>query len=310
MALLLTGCIRLGVQPAAPVSHYGLHGGAGSAGAHTASAGDTLWGVAQRYRLALYDLIAVNHLQPPYNLRPGQRLKLPPPRTYRTRPGDTLYNVSRTFGVSQTALARINGLGSPYAVRPGQVLRIPGVASPARKTAARQFLPGREMFRFPGQVDSEPVEPEPLPPPPAVVASVTRDLPERARPGGKFIWPVEGRVISSYGPKKDGLHNDGINIRSARGAPVRAAENGVVVYADDKLEGFGNLVLVKHADRWVTAYAHLSRVLVRRGDKVAIGQAIGSVGSTGLVSEPQLHFEIRRGTDALNPLIYLPERGA
>lgn len=116
-----------------------------------------------------------------------------------------------------------------------------------------------------------------------------------------FLWPVQGRVISRYGPKAGGLHNDGVNIAAPRGTAVRAAENGVVVYSGSDLKGFGNMVLVKHADGYVTAYAHTSDVLVQRGDRVRRGQAIARVGSTGNVDRPQLHFEIRKGRKAINP---------
>ena len=116
---------------------------------------------------------------------------------------------------------------------------------------------------------------------------------------------MAGRTISGYGPKKDGLHNDGINIAAARGTPVKAAENGVVVYVGNELKGSGNLILVRHADRYMSAYAHLDRFLIKRGQTVQRGQTIGTVGSTGAVSSPQLHFELRRGTKAINPQGYI-----
>ena len=125
------------------------------------------------------------------------------------------------------------------------------------------------------------------------------------RSGRTFSWPVRGRVLSTFGPKADGLHNDGINIAARAGAPVVAAENGVVVYAGNELKGFGNLLLVRHADGWMTAYAHLDKALVKKGQKVTRGQAIGTVGSTGGVSQPQLHFEIRKGTQAVDPAKFL-----
>ncbi|MBU0800307.1 MAG: M23 family metallopeptidase, partial [Alphaproteobacteria bacterium] len=130
------------------------------------------------------------------------------------------------------------------------------------------------------------------------------------RTNGRFEWPVMGRILSSYGPKSGGEHNDGINIAVPAGTPVRAAENGTVVYPDSELKGFGNLVLIRHADRWMTAYAHLGSMNVRSGTKVTRGQTIGTVGSTGSVDTPQLHFEVRRGTEALNPEIYMAKPGS
>jgi murein DD-endopeptidase MepM/ murein hydrolase activator NlpD len=122
---------------------------------------------------------------------------------------------------------------------------------------------------------------------------------------GKFAWPVQGKVISTFGPKPEGLNNDGINIAAPRGAPVLAAENGVVVYAGNEIPGFGNLVLLRHADGWATAYAHNETLLVEKGDRVARGQQIARVGATGSVSEPQSHFEIRKGNEPVDPVPYL-----
>jgi len=117
--------------------------------------------------------------------------------------------------------------------------------------------------------------------------------------------PVDGKIISNFGPKQGGLHNDGINIRAPKGTPVRAAQNGVVVYSGNDLEGYGNLILVRHQNNMMSAYAHLDKTLIKRGDTVKQGQSIGTVGSTGQVNTPQLHFEIRKGTKALNPVKYL-----
>jgi murein DD-endopeptidase MepM/ murein hydrolase activator NlpD len=127
---------------------------------------------------------------------------------------------------------------------------------------------------------------------------------------GKFLWPVNGKIISPFGPKDGGLHNDGINIAAPLGTPVHAADNGVVVYAGNELRGFGNLLLVRHADGWVSAYAHCDALLVKRGDNVKRGQVIARVGQSGNVSAPQLHFELRKGAEAVDPLGQLGPQGA
>jgi murein DD-endopeptidase MepM/ murein hydrolase activator NlpD len=119
---------------------------------------------------------------------------------------------------------------------------------------------------------------------------------------------VKGKVVSGFGSKAKGLRNDGINIAADHGAPVMASENGVVAYAGNELRGFGNLLLIKHANGWVTAYAHNDRLLVKRGDSVRKGQHIATVGATGNVRGPQLHFELRRGRIAEDPEKHL--RGA
>lgn len=126
-----------------------------------------------------------------------------------------------------------------------------------------------------------------------------------ARAGGRFLWPITGPILSDYGPKEGGLHNDGINIGAPRGTPVVAADNGVVAYSGNELRGFGNLLLVRHADGWVTAYAHLDTVVVSQGQTVKRGERLGTVGQTGNVRTPQLHFEIRRGSRALDPRDHL-----
>ena len=133
----------------------------------------------------------------------------------------------------------------------------------------------------------------PTPAPAAPVMGTPTDAQITSFGRGRFIWPLRGDVISDFGPKGTGQRNDGLNIRVSTGEPVRAAAAGDVVYAGDQVPGFGNLVLVKHADGWVTAYGHMSRVDVKMQQKITQGQQIGQAGSTGGVTEPQLHFEVR-----------------
>lgn len=127
---------------------------------------------------------------------------------------------------------------------------------------------------------------------------------------GKFLWPVNGKIVSAFGAKDGGQHNDGINIAAPLGTPVHAADAGVVVYAGNELRGFGNLLLVRHADGWVSAYAHCDALLVKRGENVKRGQVIARVGQSGNVTAPQLHFELRKGAEAVDPLGQLGPQGA
>lgn len=136
------------------------------------------------------------------------------------------------------------------------------------------------------------------------VAAVTPTAPA-ATGNGQFGWPVQGQVVSKFGATADGLRNDGINISAPAGAPVVAAADGVVAYAGNELRGFGNMILIRHADGWVTAYAHNQSLSVKKGDTVKRGQTIARVGQTGNVTSPQLHFEIRKGTAAQDPMKYL-----
>ena len=150
----------------------------------------------------------------------------------------------------------------------------------------------------------QPVAPEATPEPQTQVASLP---PQKTQPSalpaleGKFLKPVNGKIISNYGDKADGQHNDGINIQAMKGDPVRAAENGQVVYVGNEIEGYGNMILLRHKDQYMTAYAHMAKTLVKKGDTIRRGQTIGTVGSTGFVDKPQLHFEIRKGKKAIDP---------
>jgi murein DD-endopeptidase MepM/ murein hydrolase activator NlpD len=123
--------------------------------------------------------------------------------------------------------------------------------------------------------------------------------------GGQFAWPVQGKVIGAFGTMKDGTKNDGVNIAAPAGAPVVAAADGVVAYAGNELRGFGNMILIRHDGGYVTAYAHNASLLVKKGDKVKRGQTIARVGATGAVFGPQLHFEIRKGTEPVDPMTFL-----
>lgn len=204
-----------------------------------------------------------------------------PVTIYTVRRGDTLLGISRHLGVRSRELAEINGLVKPYLLVEGQQLTVPQAATTTSLAAAEEVS-----------------VPEP----------VTTAIPEPV-PGGdlQFIWPVTGSIVSGFGPKEGGLHNDGINIAAPAGTPVRAAEDGVVSYVGNEIRGYGNLVLLRHTDGWVTAYAHNARNLVARGQMVLRGDVIASVGASGGISQPQSHFELRQGTIAVNPIEHLVE---
>lgn len=192
--------------------------------------------------------------------------------------GDTVYGVSSRYNVEQAALRSANGISSDNGLRVGQCLIIPGRSNASATQVASVATPGAPRPRVKPPIDM---------PPPAT---------------GQFIWPAEGRIVSRYGPKEGGLHNDGINIAVPEGTPVMAAQSGVVAYAGNELRGYGNLLLVRHADGWMTAYAHNAELLVARGETVAKGQTIATAGRTGSVQSAQVHFEIRRGSQAVDPL--------
>ena len=326
--IVLLGVSACGNETSAPVVHYGQANGAGSSGIHTVSAGDTLYSLSKRYRLPMRDIVVLNHVKQPFMLYVGQRIKLPPPQEYKIRQGDTLYGVSRLFCVNSSEVARLNGIRSPYVLQVGQVLRLPSVirqnktvaslTKVAQVKAVKENPAAPPVFSTPASqsVVAQNGVPVPQGKPMHVVgktpgsssqslkvSKVTKKAPKRS--SSKFMKPIGGKVISRFGAKKSGLHNDGINIAAARGTPVKSAENGVVVYAGNALKGSGNLILVRHDKQWMSAYAHLDSIGVRKGQVLRRGSVIGKVGSTGSVSKPQLHFELRRGTSALNPLRYM-----
>lgn len=175
--------------------------------------------------------------------------------------------------------------------------------SPAPKNAggtARTYVYQGDAYAVPA--------PKPRPNPPAYAQTTGNDNLAAANVG--FTWPLKGRIISQFGTAAGGARNDGINIATAAGTPIRAAASGTVSYAGDELKDYGNLVLIRHADNYVTAYAHADHLIVAKGDNVTKGQVIGYAGSTGDVSSPQLHFEIRHGTTPLDPSSLLEARNS
>jgi murein DD-endopeptidase MepM/ murein hydrolase activator NlpD len=267
-------------------------------------AGDNLYVVARRHGVSLRALIEANRLRAPFRLTPGQRLVLPAPRFHLVKSGDTVYGVSRKYGVHMTALVRLNRIKPPYRIPVGRKLLLPGVGKVPVRTASRSppppsAPPGRQA------VDGGEISAPKLPLRRRLEAPPVRRTrpiaPPPPRSAATFLWPVRGRILIRFGPRAGGLHNDGINIAARAGSPVRAAENGIVAYAGNELEGFGNLLVIRHAGGWITAYAHMRTLQVRRGDRVRRGQTVARVGSTGNVTRPQLHFEIRKGDEAVNP---------
>ena len=297
----------------------------------TVAVGENLFDVAERTRTPVRALIELNGLQPPYALQPGSKLKAPPALEYQIAPGDTLFGVARRFSIDPRSLATLNDMTLETQLRQGRRLSLPALArdqgSAAGSTgptpegmamaeASRPAAPSRPTPATPPATSTQTARREPLPAP-----IVTPTAPTEAQPSdqevtaagrGKFLWPVRGDILSTYGPKGPGQRNDGLNISAKTGDTVKAAAAGEVVFAGE-LPGFGNLVLLKHEGGWVTAYAHLSKIGVKMRDSVSQGQALGQVGqSGGTVDRPQLHFEIRYAANPrdkakpVDPAILLP----
>jgi murein DD-endopeptidase MepM/ murein hydrolase activator NlpD len=306
------------------------------AGTIVVQPGDTLYNIARRHGVAPYAIKDANGLQSD-TVRPGQRLvmptgahdgnaiaKAPPPRPepkvdiakvapvpahvppaasppgwegrYVLKSGESLYGIAQQHKVTLEELKRVNGITDPTKVWTGTVLMVPArpdtIASPppAAKGPPR-IINAPEKIAKRSDIASD------VSPVPDTTAIAT---------AGKFRWPVRGgKMIVGFGKRPDGTHNDGINLAVPLGSDVIAAEAGKVAYAGNELKGYGNLILVRHGNGWVSAYAHVDQVLVRASDEVKKGQVIAKAGKTGSVDQPQLHFELRQGSRPVDPLPHL-----
>jgi murein DD-endopeptidase MepM/ murein hydrolase activator NlpD len=245
--------------------------------------------------------------------------------------GDNLYTLSRRYGVPVAAIQSANNL-TDTRLHIGQSLVIPGAGykpRPAAKVAAAPVpspkpdapavrsvkttsvpAPGSEPSSRAKAVPAVAGSDEVIGGQNAKVAKVGRLPAPEPMSGNSFRWPVQGRIISAFGTKPDGGHNDGINVAVPVGTSVKAAENGVVAYAGNELKGYGNLVLIRHSNNWVSAYAHNDEILVERGDQVRRGQVIAKAGNSGQVSQPQLHFELRKGSRPVDPTKFMTQTQA
>jgi murein DD-endopeptidase MepM/ murein hydrolase activator NlpD len=220
------------------------------------------------------------------------------------RKGETLNSIARIYHKPVAVIAQANSLAVKAKVRPGDRITIPDIkeASEATQAGSEPSVspPTSKVAMADSSQTARVVEPAPT--------MSSQEAVKSAEPAGSlpgFRWPVRGRVIVAFGPKPNGVQNDGINLAVPEGTPIKAAEDGVVAYAGSELKGYGNLVLVRHSNGFVTAYAHASDILVKRGETVKRGQVIAHAGQTGNVTSPQLHFEIRKGATPVDPSQYL-----
>jgi murein DD-endopeptidase MepM/ murein hydrolase activator NlpD len=301
---------------------------------------DTLDLLARRYNVSTAAILQANGYKGPRVLSPGQQLIIPHPAAAAAAPattapasrpvaaasaspsvhvvnhGDTLLSIARRNHVSVTELARANGIEPSAKLRLGMKLNVPGaktaavvpVVQPAVAAGAQPVAASVAPATRVATVTSDPQQKARL-----AQATTVEDTPaetpvKAAEATGAlptFRWPVRGKVITTYGAKTNGKSNDGINLAVPEGTPVKAAEDGVVAYSGNELKGYGNLVLIRHTNGYVTAYAHASELLVKRGDTIKRGQIIAKSGQSGEVASPQLHFEIRKGSSPVDPLQFL-----
>ena len=295
--------------------------------------GQSLGGIARDFRVPQRTIIAANQLKPPYKIQAGQRLTIPgasdppaPQAIAATKsPMPTAEPpVAATKPPAPPTESTTAAKRPPPAVAPGrttrEVIPLDDPAPPANPAAsARMAVPppaasGSAKPSPPPKLSAAEKPPPKVsaaekPPPKTSAAEQPRAETAAAQPpragDGHFPWPVRGPILAGYGAAQGGGQNNGINIAAPRGAAIRAVDAGVVAYAGNEIRGYGNLVLVKHPNGFISAYAHSDELLVKRGDKVGRGQVIAKVGATGGVSEPQLHFELRRGKRAVDPRDFL-----
>ncbi len=270
----------------------------------TVQKGDTLYSLSRKYEIPVNDLAVMNKISSPFDLAIGQKIKVP-----------KLDNV-KTASVSEIKTVSVKSSSAPAKITPAKkVVRqatmqketktvVPAKTTVAKAQNATKATNARNTKKITQTVVADKSATQQAKQ--KISSNPKKRLPKvAARSSSKFSWPVRGKILSAYGAKNNGLFNDGINISAAQGTAVKAAENGVVAYAGNEVKGMGNLIIIQHSDGWMTVYAHLDSMSVKRGARVNVGTPIGRVGKTGKVDKPQLHFEIRKGTKAYNPTKYL-----
>ncbi len=220
--------------------------------------------------------------------------------------GETLNKISRLYGKPVGEIAKANNIRPTQPLKIGERLVIPGVRSSAIKSKVGTDVAQAKAAVPAAAREAEPVQSISLASATTEPAKeISKATTEAAGALPTFRWPANGRVIASFGTSPNGVQNDGINLALPEGTSVKSAEDGVVAYAGNELKGYGNLVLVRHPNGYVTAYAHAKEIMVKRGDQVKRGQVIAKSGQTGNVNAPQLHFEIRKGASPLDPMRFL-----
>lgn len=267
---------------------------------HQVKKGETIYGISRGYGADMTLLARLNGVQPPYAIKVGEELVLPPVGS-TPRMAEDLETPPQAIASKPSAKITSSELPPPasakkkdevVAVVPPKKVAVVTAPGPTTKPAAKPVAKPVAKPQFKQQPKQQ-----------AALKTIPADT-SISRYG--FSWPLRGKVLSDFGPKGQGLHNDGVNIRAANGAPVHAAADGTVAYAGNELRGYGNLLLIRHTNGWTSAYAHNSKLMVRRGQEVKRGTVIAKAGRTGGVETSQLHFEIRKGKQAVDPIRYLP----
>ncbi|WP_306028862.1 murein hydrolase activator EnvC [Stappia sp. MMSF_3263] len=289
----------------------------------SARSGDTVASMSRRYGIPQHVLAEINGVEPNGSFPAGQRVTIPTyvhgaPNIAAAAPSQPVRLPSAggtpsVTGSIPAGAAFAANAPKPHA-KPGAPVRVASLSTPTRSDAPSVGAqPKRKPATLSSRTGATSSASEPVPPrvarveaAPTAPISVNRDTGAASNDGERrFRWPAKGRIISDFGSKPGGARNDGINLALPEGTEIKSVEDGTVIYSGNELKGYGSLVLVRHDDGWVSAYAHNSELLVKRGDTVQRGQTVAKAGSTGSVTQPQLHFELRRGNKPVDPMLYL-----
>ena len=299
-------------------------------GSYTVVKGDTLYSIAFRSGMDVASLVSLNGISPPYNIYPGQQLRLDGSSgavvstgmamsrpvtsgsgTYEVRRGDTLSSIGRQFNVSNQTLAQRNNLQAPYALHVGQVLNV-GASAAAGGQMVAATTPSvtssgpKPMATAPAGTTTPFIAQKTIAPAPSTAYAQAKEQKNISSQSTlSWHWPAKGRIVEGFSVAEQG--NKGIDISGQKGQPVYAASGGKVVYAGSALRGYGKLIILKHNDDYLSAYAHNDELRVREGDSVKGGAVIANMGSTD-APDVRLHFEIRYKGKSINPMGYLPKR--
>lgn len=255
---------------------------------------DSLYRISKNNNIELNELARINGISAPYNIIVGQKIKIPKnsngnsAKTTDTnikqnndnyhivKQGETLYSISKAYNIDMDQIIKVNNLEKPYNLSLGQKLLL-------KSNSSNEIKVVKEDNKTPTQVEKVPVKTE----------------------TAEFIWPVKGEIIKKFGEKINDTYFDGISIKSQKGTAIKASKSGEVAYSGNELKGYGNIIILRHENNWLTIYAHCDELRVKQGEKVSQGDIIATIGDTGNVNSSQLYFSVREGREAKDPLKFL-----
>lgn len=275
----------------------------------TIQRGDNLLRIALNNNSTLREIATINNIKPPYKVYVGQKIKVPVKNSgevkestntkkvnkeyYKVQKGDNLYSISRDTGISVGNLISYNNLNKPYNIYVGQKLYLKNRKNNITNVVQKQSQKTEQVVKLKKAEQ------------PKVQAISNNQTPAIQQSSALFSWPVRGEIIKKFGKQANGDYSDAMHIKAALGTPILSAGDGEVAYAGNELKGYGNIIIVKHNNGWLSIYGYCDTIKVKVKDKVSKGQTIGTVGQTGDINEPQLYFSVRKGRVVMDPMKYL-----